>query len=190
MIGPGDTCKVINNEDYPFKIGWGNIEYLLPPHEERFVPAEAVINYFGDPRSVADMKHIEESNGQHTWIADRPTEVRRLRIKWARYNMNNGEEELVAPKVDVFTLDGRPVPTVTSDPAGVNVMPQITTQADQFDRDAVIMRMQAQLDALLKERNIQQMVEPVTVESEIPVDSTPQSSATKKPVTAKAANDE
>jgi hypothetical protein len=34
------------------------------------------------------------------------------------------------------------------------------------------------------------MVEPVTVESEIPVDSTPQSSAAKKPVTAKAANDE
>lgn len=190
MIGPGDTVRAINQEDYDVTVGWGNVNYILKPQKDTFVPAEAIINYFGDPRSTSEMKSMELATGQHAWVPDRPTEVRRLRIKWARYNINNPEDDLIAPHVEVYTLDGDWVPTVANDPQGERVNAASLTVKDQFDRDAVIERMQAQLDQLLKERNLDQLVEPATVESQIPVDKPTQSSSAKKTVTPRAANDE
>lgn len=190
MIGPGDTCKAVNRESYPITVGWGNISYVLQPNKEAFVPAEAIINFFGDPRSMTNMQRQEEANGQSSWIPDRQTELRRVKIKWQAMNMSGGEDELITPNVDVYTLEGQPVPTVAKDPTGEAVNPAARTLAAEIDRDKLIDRMQAQLDELIRERNIQGQIEPITNESAIPVDDPKPSRSPKNVVTAKAANDE
>jgi hypothetical protein len=103
--------------------------------------------------------------------------------------MGNGENELVTPNVDVYTLDGDAVPTVAKDPEGLAVNPAGRSRAEEIDRDTVIARMQEQLDQLIKERNIQQLPEPAVFESEIPVDTPDVGSEEKRDVKAKAAND-
>lgn len=189
MIGPGETCKAVNREDYPVTIGWGNIQYILQPQRETFVPAEAIMNFFGDPRAINNMQRVEQANGQSAWIPDRQTEVRRLRIKWQNLNMGNGEDELYTPNVDVYTLDGEAVPTVAKDPEGLAVNPAGRSKAEELDRDTIIARMQEQLDQLIKERNVQELHEPATVEGEIPVDDPSVVTETKRQPRARAANE-
>jgi hypothetical protein len=170
MIAPGETVRAVNQESFPITIGWGNIQYILQPGVDTFVPADAVINYFGDPRANLNMQSLELPNGQKAWVLDRATEVRRLRVKWQAYNMDNGELELVAPKVDVFTILGEWVPTVTADPDGKHVNPAALTAQSELDRDQLITKMQQQLDILLRERNMGEILEPATSESDVPVD--------------------
>lgn|SRR5215471_19668763 len=190
MFGPGETCRVRNNEAYPVKIGWGNIEYILQPHVDTFVPTDAVINFFGDPRSTNQMQSLTMADKSKGWVVDRATEVRRLRVKWARLNTHNGEDELITPDVDVYDLLDEWVPTVAKDPLGTHVNPASFTQADEYSRDEIISRMQAQLDTLIRERNLGQLVQAATVESQIPVDDSTVSTPDKKIVRPRAANDE
>ena len=189
FISPGDTCKVINWETYPITIGWGNVEYVLRPEEETFVPAEAVINYFGDSRASSAMQSLEMANGQRAWVLDRATEVRRLRIKWQALNMNNGELELTTPKVDVYTITGEWVPTVAADPEGTYTSPASTTKQDEMSRDQIIENMQAQLDILLRERNLSNSITPLE-ETEVPVDDPRITVSPPNPVQARAAFEE
>jgi len=191
MLQPGEHCRAINRETYPVQIGWGNVFYLLPPNEARIVPTDAIFSFFGDPRATTEMKSQELPSGEHGWIPDRPTELRRLRAKWAKENQDTPEDTLTTAHVDVYDLtDESLVPTVAADPLGVTVNPSIQTIQSMDERDAIIARMQAQLDSLLKERNLESEVIPVTVENQIPVDEPADSTPEPKIVRAKAVGDD
>jgi hypothetical protein len=190
VIGPGEHCRAVNQENYPITVGWGNVNYILQPGQDTFLPAEAIINFFGDPRSVDKITHAELANGQHAWIPDRATELRRLRVKWQAMNMSGGEDELNAPHVDVYTLLGDWVPTVANDPKGLKVIPMLSTTSDRMDLDATISRMQAQLDTLIRAKSMEQLIEPSIAESDIPVDDSTVSIEEPPDIVARAANDD
>lgn len=167
MIAPGGACKVINQEDVTHTIGWDNIEYLLPPHEEVVVSADAVINAFGDPRSKDEMYSVTMANGVTGWVPDRPSEVRRLRSKWG--NHDGPEDTVIAPTVEVFTLTGEKVTTVIDDPKGETVNPALITQANERHLQDIVKQQQAQLDELM--RLVGDGVnQTVALESQLPVD--------------------
>lgn len=165
----GDLLVVTNNEDKPRKIRWNSRVYELIPARPAFVPAEAVFSWFGDVRSLPDRVQSSEYQGETVFIADRPTEIRRLRRKYGVQSGDDstffgyvntprrGEAEegdlFVVPDVTITTAEGEPVLSVFSDPEGSTVSASTSTVSDQDEMLQELIRQRRQIDALMAQVN-------------------------------------
>lgn len=150
----GDIVRVVNKGDAPFTIGWDSRQYKLEPGADSFVPFEAACLWFGDPRSTNSIQSATNQHGLVSFIPDRDSEVRRLRVK---YGNIGGDERFIdpAPDVEVYDLSGEVIVTVLNDPEGENVTLAAPTVVDQSNLMATIQRQQAQIDLLLAQFGLQ-----------------------------------
>lgn len=158
-LSPGTTVKVINKGNRPFSIGYDGRTYPLTPSKPSFVPAEAAILWFGDPRSTDSTASFKNPSGVVTVIPDRASEVRRLCVKYGY--VSGGELEFLTkegihsdnnvPKVEVWGTgedEDESLPIVLNDPEGSSVTPVTVTAADQSDLIALVKAQSQQILAL------------------------------------------
>lgn len=186
MIEPGEFCKVRLNAEPERTIEYAGRKYRLPVGTEVIVPTEAAIAWFGDPRSIATIQPVTNPlNGEKTFIADRPSEVRRLRFKWG---LEFGDEESfedspdaahAIPDVDLFTLEGIKIKTVLQDPSGNTVNAAFTSKSDDEALRSLVERQQHQIDLLLKQLNLNEEGNEAAHETELPSDDSVPEKATK-----------
>lgn len=155
----GDILKVTNTGTKLFRGQWDLVDYVIPPGGADYLPFEACKLFFGDPRSTDQVRSNKDARGIVSFIADRPAEVRRLRLLYSHgfgdYTGKEGTdivwETNKIPHVQVETLGGDRVWTVIDDPAGTSVMPAVSTQADD-DRLRDIVEQQGRLIRSLMDR--------------------------------------
>ncbi len=134
----GDILKVTNEGATVFRNMWDLVDYVIPPGGFDFLPFEAIKLFFGDPRSTDVTRSAKDQRGVVSFIADRATEVRRLRLMYSHgfgdYTGKEGAEvvweQTKIPHCKVETLQGERVFTVIDDPAGSSVLPAVSSQAD------------------------------------------------------------
>lgn len=150
----GDIVRVVNEGDQPFTIGWDSKQYKLEPGKDAFVPFEAACLWFGDPRSGNAVASLRNQHGLVSFVPDRDTEVRRLRVK---YGNIGGDERFVdpAPSVSVYDLEGDRITTVLDDPEGANVTVASPSVAEQSDLVALVQKQQRQIDLLLSQMGLE-----------------------------------
>lgn len=148
MISPGETCRVVNQEDYDVPLRWDNQVWNLSPGVETIVPSDAVIIEFGDPRSSQNIEHVKTLKGADSWVPDRASEVRRLRVRYA--NIDGPEDKVIAPNVKVMNALGEEFLTVVQDPSGQSVNPATFTMDQQSTVYDIMERQQNELDELRK----------------------------------------
>lgn len=150
--------RVVNKGEKPYTIMYDSISYVLQPGKDTWVPFPAVALWFGDPRSAGTLASIVDERGVRTYVPDRETEVRRLRVK---YGNAFGDESVVTgyPDVELYDMDNDRVMSVLDDPTGENVMPAQSTVADQSNLMTIIQRQQAQIDQLAKLAGLNQSAE-------------------------------
>lgn len=179
MLASGDIVRVVNRDDRPLTIGLGGRSYVLPPDKEVPVPFDAAVIAFGDPRSGENMASMRDETGVVYWIPDRPTEVRRLRLK---YGLETGNERTFEgtggriPDVRIFTIDGEPVQFVINDPSGKAVEPARITEQEREGLMAIVERQQRQIEMLLTHFNMEEGAvplpkEPPDVPADVPAES-------------------
>jgi len=117
---------------------YDNQKYTIEPSGETLAPYEAVCLWLGDP----------ESRDYDARRRDRTDEYERLSTRLGVYH-DQHLFEAARPKLEVWTLDGQRITTVTEDPTGsgmtINVSADSTTEAilrDQLDS------MKQQMDAI------------------------------------------
>src|SRR5207302_5217746 len=98
---PGDIVRAVNNEDYPVKLSWDSRTHVLAPGQSTFIPWEVMMNYFGDPRASTKVLSKADEKGLRSFVADRPTEIRRIRTKWG-FEMTDGD---TVPHVEEYLAD-------------------------------------------------------------------------------------
>lgn len=155
MLQSGDIVRIVNKDTRPVTITSGGRSYTLPVGKETAIPFDAMTLWFGDPRADKDMKAYRDEQGIATWIPDRASEVRRLRIKWGIhfgdasvvYDLN---AETQPPLVEIYDLAGERIYSVIDDPLGENVVESRQSVAEQNDLLATIQRQQRQIDQLLE----------------------------------------
>lgn len=154
----GDIVRVVNNGDQPFTIGWDSRQYRLEPGKDTFVPFEACCLWFGDPRSTNSIQSAKNQHGIVSFIPDRDSEIRRLRVK---YGNIGGDERFVdpAPDVTIYDLTGEQIVTVLDDPSGDSITVAQPTVVDQSNLIATIERQQAQINLLLENLGLQKKAE-------------------------------
>ncbi len=102
--GGANVVKVKNTGDVVFRDGFDGTTYAIPPGEEAFLPAAAVLLWFGD-------------NGLFNIDArtkPREKEVQRLRVKYGVYGDHDSWDSKT-PSVEVYTLQGDRVYTLIED---------------------------------------------------------------------------
>lgn len=172
-LSPGDFLLVKNNSDKKLSLGWNSRDYSIDPGNQQPVPMEAVVNAFGDPRS-SDVVRTVRFGGPDSppaFIADRESEVRRLRCRWGildgpENTFENAEGEVKVPEVEVYTLDGERVNTVIDDPSGEKNAPSTITQATNLHD--LIEHQQQQIDLLKAQLDI--VTQPNTASNEVPAE--------------------
>lgn len=146
-LDDSDIVRVVNTADAPFTIMYDSKSYKLEPGQDSFIPFPAAALWFGDPRSTGTLGSVVNERGLRSYIPDRDTEVRRLRVK---YDNQFGDENKIIrhPLVEVYALTGERITTVLDDPAGdsVNVVPQ--TVQDQGNLMALITAQAQQIEKL------------------------------------------
>lgn len=117
---------------------YDNQKYSIEPGGETLAPYEAVCLWLGDP----------ESRDYDARRRERTDEYERLSTRLGVYH-DQHLFEAARPKLEVWTLDGQRITTVTEDPTGsgmtINVSADSTTEAilrDQLDS------MKQQMDAI------------------------------------------
>jgi hypothetical protein len=148
----GDTIEV-NRDENPFTIAWDSRAYVLEMGKETYVPFEAMMVAFGDPRSSGAMATVRDIAGNVMFILDRPTEVRRLR---ALYDNQFGDETeiLYGPEATIEDVDGNEILSVLNDPTGESVTP---VQQTVLDRDQLLnqlARQQRMIETLAQAQGI------------------------------------
>lgn len=159
QVKVGDILKVENVGTRIFRGMWDQVDYVIAPFGEDFMPFEAVKLFFGDPRSTDKVRSIHDVRGIVGFLPDRPAEVRRLRLLYDHgfgdYTGKEGPDVVwdpdKIPQVRVTTLKGDRVFTVLDDPVGSTVLPATTTVSQDAElRDVV--RQQGQLIRSLMDR--------------------------------------
>jgi hypothetical protein len=159
QVKVGDILRVENVGTKIFRGMWDQIDYVIPPFGEDFLPFEAVKLFFGDPRSTDKVRSVHDVRGIVGFLPDRASEVRRLRLLYDHgfgdYTGKEGAEVVwdadKIPHMNVTTLKGERIWTVLDDPVGTTVLPAVTTQAQDAElRDVV--RQQGQLIRSLMDR--------------------------------------
>lgn len=132
-----------------WEIQWDSRKYNLVPGQDCFVPFEAAVNMFGDPRSGERIVSNRDERGQVGFIPDRATEVRRLRTK---YDNLFGNEAIVEnyPLVEVYELDGTRITTVLDDPQGESTTPVVKTVREDNELLEIVKRQQATINQLME----------------------------------------
>lgn len=150
MTGPGDFVRVVNQGADDLRLQWDSRHFTVPAGGESFVPFELAAKDFGDPRSSANIAALRDENGAVSFVADRATEVRRLRVL---YDNGFGDETRIKnhPTVEVYDLEGNRIYTVLDDPDGERVTPAVQSSFDQADLMATVQRQQRLLDQLMKQ---------------------------------------
>lgn len=144
----GDVVRVQNVGDAPFVIAYDGRNYKLEPQKDVFMPFEAAVLWFGDPRSTNTIQSVRNEKGTVAFIPDRETEVRRLRVK---YGNIGGDERFVQvhPDVEVYDVEGNRIKTVLDDPEGEEINVATPTVADQNNLVQLVERQQRQIEFLL-----------------------------------------
>jgi hypothetical protein len=127
----GEIVRAINHGTQPVTLTYGGRDYVVHPNKESAVPFDAMVLWFGDPRSMNIIRSYKDSHDIYTWVPDRETEVRRLRIKWG---ITTGPTNTIPLHIPIrfSEFDGTPIITVVDDPDGdnINVMPQTVTEVE------------------------------------------------------------
>lgn len=170
-LSAGANVQVINKGNRPFSIQYNGRVYKLEPSKPNYLPAEAAILWFGDPRATDSASSFKNESGGVVVIPDRASEVRRLCVKYGY--ISGGEIDFLTkqgefaennvPKVEVRTVGGEgddePLPTILSDPEGESVTPVAVTAADQADLMSLVRAQQQQILALQQHLGLQSTVE-------------------------------
>lgn len=167
---PGDIVKVTNNGTNDVTIGWDSKYHTIRASETKFVPAEAVINAFGDPRSSQSQRSVKTEGGESAVIPSRLQEVRRLRLLYGGGGVGDDSNFnfVDIPSVSVETLEGEKIPTVLDDPKGDTVNAATQTVSESNDLMAIISRQQKQIQLLLEQTGIDEKAH--ASEEELPTD--------------------
>lgn len=166
MPGPGDFLKVtykgrnvkrkdkiVYDDSTPYTFLWDSRSYVAEPGKEAFVPYEAVSVAMGDARSGESMASARDEAGNVSWVTDRPTELRRLRILYDN-EVDDSGLPLYAPEATVTDLEGNDVKMVLHDPSGASVIPVSTTALDRDQLMAQIQRQQRMIQQLAQDQGI------------------------------------
>lgn len=166
MLGPGDFLKVtykgrnvklkddiVWDDTTPFTFLWDSRSYVAEPGKEAFVPYEAVSVAMGDGRTGESMASARDEAGNVSWVTDRPTELRRLKILYDNA-VDENDLPLYAPQADVKDLEGNEVKTVLHDPTGASVIPVATTGLDKEQLMAQIQRQERLIQQLAQDQGI------------------------------------
>lgn len=151
----GQTLKVIlqhgGKDPKHMTLKWNSVEYPIEKGKPAYVPVEACIRHFGDPRSTAMVQALGAADGRTViFVPDRAAEVRRVRFL---YGAPLGGDETTfdgvpVPKVKVYTLDDEELPVVLNDPSGKSVIPITQTQTDAERFMAIVEAQQEQINEL------------------------------------------
>jgi len=141
----GEIIRAINKGDMPLTLTYGSRDYVLHPDREAAIPFDCMVSYFGDPRAMSTIRSVRDTFGIVTWIPDRDTEVRRLRVKWGIYAGDARLIQLNIP-VEFYDFDGQRIETVVDDPLGerINIQPQTVSEVSLLHSQVVAL--QARLD--------------------------------------------
>src|SRR5215471_2070087 len=175
----GETLRVLNVGSSTLRFAWNSRQYVLGPSSSEYMPFDAVKLYCGDPRATNIVRTSRDSIGIVSFLPDRATEVRRLRLL---YSAPFGEymqatdvgsifvesptardhspgstyawEGVRIPSVEVYNIRGDRIYTVLDDPEGNMTIPVNVTQShvDRSDQLAAIVEQQANLIAVLSDR--------------------------------------
>lgn len=178
-LSSGTTVQVINKGNTPFSIQWNSRVHKLEPSKPSYVPVEAAVLWFGDPRSGDSAGSFRTESGEVVVIPDRSSEVRRLCVKYGYQTggeiefltKGKGHEDNNVPRVEVRSLDDDSIlPTVLSDPLGDEVLPANVSVADNNDLLALIKSQQQQISALQQHIGFQPSVIETPEGQELPED--------------------
>lgn len=154
----GEIVRALNNGTMPLTLTYSSRDYVLHPDREVAIPFDCMVSYFGDPRARKEIYSTRDSFGIVTWIPDRDTEVRRLRVKWGLYN---GDARFIPLQIPVTFMDfeGNRIQTVVDDPMGdsVNTQPQTVSEVSLLTSQLIAL--QARLDQV--EANSRPVITPV-----------------------------
>lgn len=169
--GPDDIVRVVflgweNNDpdrvvdDGSFIAAWDSRNYRLNNGQQGFIPAAAVFNAAGDPRSAGTVATVRDMRGVVGFVPDRATEVRRLRMRYANHAGDDTRLQTY-PKLEVYDLDGNRLTTVLDDPEGTTVTPAPTTVAGHEHLLQLIQLQQQQLARLMAAAGLDERAEAV-----------------------------
>lgn len=173
QVRADDILRVVNRDDYAHVVKWNSRKYTLQPGRDIFIPGACVFTWFGDPRATARYQSLVDEEGIPQFIPDRPTEIRRLRIKYGA-GIDGDEysfDGVNTPNVEVWTADGDRVWTVLDDPSGDHVSPSPATVADEGSMRALLASQQRQIELLREAVGLQETAEAAAAnELELPQD--------------------
>jgi hypothetical protein len=177
----GETLRVTNISTLDtYRFAWNSRQYVIPPTSSEFMPFDAVKVYTGDPRATNNVRTSRDSIGIVSFLPDRATEVRRLRLLYAapfgeymRASDVGGifvnshptipNEELASkfawegvriPQIEVYNIRGDRIFTVLDDPEGAMTIPITVTRHDLNSNDHLhnLIQQQATLIDTLSQR--------------------------------------
>ena len=173
----GETLRVANVSTVEtYRFGWNSRQYIIPPGGSDFIPFDAIKVYAGDPRATNNVRTSRDSLGIVSFLPDRQTEVRRLRLLYSApfgEYMRAGDvggifvhtpdpndttlatrfawDGVRIPMIEVYNIRGERIYTVLDDPEGTLNIPVPVTQShiDRSDQLTRLVEQQATIiDAL------------------------------------------
>jgi hypothetical protein len=169
----GETLKVVNVGAQTLRFAWNSRQYVIPPGGADFMPFDAVKVYVGDPRATNNVRTSRDSLGIVSFLPDRATEVRRLRLLYAapfgeymrasdvggifvsapvESAPDPGQvyawDGVHVPQVEVYNIRGERIYTVLDDPEGSLTIPVAVTQS-HVDRTDVLARLVEQQASII-----------------------------------------
>lgn len=173
VVELSETLKVINRGSRGLRLSWNSRKYdINPMGGVCYMPFECVKLYFGDPRCTNNMRTIKDSIGIVSFLPDRATEVRRLRLLYAapfgEYMSNvdlggifqsdpkeaheigkaRAFEGVSVPNVEVYNIQDQRIFTILDDPEGLDTIPVQVTAAQRNDLEILVGRQASIIDAL------------------------------------------
>src|SRR5215471_20262811 len=143
----GETLRVLNVGSSTLRFAWNSRQYVLGPSSSEYMPFDAVKLYCGDPRATNIVRTSRDAIGIVSFLPDRATEVRRLRLLYAApfgeymrasdvggifVNSPTLQPDLATtfawegvrvPLVEVYNIRNERIYTVLDDPEGTLTIP-------------------------------------------------------------------
>jgi hypothetical protein len=176
----GETLRVVNiSPSDTYRFGWNSRQYIIPPGGADFMPFDAVKVYTGDPRATNNVRTSRDAIGIVSFLPDRQTEVRRLRLLYSApfgeymssqdvggifVNSSSADvndlaakfawEGVRIPRIEVYNIRGERVYTVLDDPEGTLTIPVQVTQShvDRSDQLQTLVEAQSRIIEALSSR--------------------------------------
>jgi hypothetical protein len=171
----GETLKVVNVGNQTLRFAWNSRQYVIPPGASDFMPFDAIKVYVGDPRATNNVRTSRDSIGIISFLPDRATEVRRLRLLYsapfgeymrasdvggifvntpadpnpADMTQQFAWDGVRIPQVEIYNIRGERIYTVLDDPEGVLSIPVSITQ-QHVDRSEQLERLVEQQGSLIQ----------------------------------------